>query len=499
MKTPKANRRAPGAKRSSSRGRSEPSHVVGIGGSAGSLEPLERFFRSLRPDSAMSFLVVTHRDPRSKGMMAEILARFTKMKVCEAKQGARLERGVTYVVPSDRHLDLRDGRIELLDRPTDVRARTPIDSLFRAIANDRRERGVGVVFSGMGADGTIGLAAIKENLGVALVQDPLSAAYDAMPRSAISAELADFVGTPETLAETLDALASHLITRSSPPDRGVERGPSEASSTDEVLALVRGRTGHDFSQYKRSTIARRVERRLNLHRIVDIPSYLDLLVRDGTEIDRLFADLLIGVTRFFRDPEVWESLAAQALELFRHRPAERPLRVWVAGCASGEEAYSMAIVLREYWAASGRKEPLNVQLYATDLDRTAIDRARKGCYGLAIAADVSRERLTRFFVEDGGGYRVKKDIRDMVVFATQNVISDPPFTKLDILSCRNVLIYLEPQLQRKVVPLFLHALAPGGILVVGRSEAVHGFEDAFITVDTENKLFRIKLNILRRT
>ncbi len=465
--------------------------MVGIGGSAGSLEPIERFLGAIAPSTTMAFIVVTHRDPRSKGtMMVDILARFTEMRVSEATQGLVVERGVVYVVPSDKHLDMRDGRVELRDRPNDARERTPIDSLFRAIAGDRGDRGVAVVLSGMGSDGTVGLAAIKEHLGIALVQEPSSAAYDAMPRSAIATGLADVIDRPEKLAETLMAIAAQ-------PGSAIESvadvpssGGGDASLAD-VLAVVRSHSGNDFAQYKKSTMARRIERRMKLHRVPDIASYVALLERDPAEIDRLFGDLLIGVTRFFRDPDAFEALKKDALPgVYSGRSSSGPVRAWVAGCATGEEAYSLAMLIREHWEEQGRKEPVDVLIYATDLDGAAIARARKGIYPHDIAVDVSPERLARFFVKEEGGYRVRKELRDMVVFATQNLVSDPPFTKLDILCCRNVLIYLQPDLQRKIMPMFLYALAPGGVLFLGMAEAVHGFEDGFTPIRGDLKLWK---------
>jgi two-component system CheB/CheR fusion protein len=372
----------------------------------------------------------------------------------------------------------------LEDRPVDARAWTPIDSLFRSIANDRQDRSVGVVLSGMGTDGTIGLAAIKENLGFALVQTPTSAAYDEMPSSAIAADLADFVGTPTELATRLNALIAHTTAR-------LEAAESVSSTViAAVLGAIRARTGHDFSQYKKSTIERRVERRMNLNRMTDARRYVELLQRDQAEVDRLFSDLLIGVTRFFRDPEAFDALKAALPELLQKRASDRPLRVWIAGCATGEEAYSVAIAIREHWEDGGYEGTLNVQIYATDLDRAAIERARKARYGLDIAVDVSPERLARFFVEEGGYYRVKKSLRDMIVFAKHDIITDPPFTKIDILSCRNLLIYLELELQRKVVPLFFYALVPGGLLFLGKSEGVGKLADRFRPVDASHKIFK---------
>jgi two-component system, chemotaxis family, CheB/CheR fusion protein len=478
----------------------EPSHVVGVGGSAGSLEPLERFFAAVPRDTTMSFVVVTHRDPRSKEMMPDILSRFTQLPVREATHGAVVERGVICIVPSDKHFAIQNGRIDLVDRPSDSRARAPIDFLFGTIAAAHGERSVGVVLSGMGTDGTVGLAAIKARHGSTLVQDPASCTYDAMPRSAIVAGVADFVGTPESLVETLETIVANAATTGvagrDAATTGVAGRDAAAASPngalDAVLAAVRTRTGHDFSQYKKNTLLRRIDRRSQHLRVPDLSRYLAYVARHPEEIDRLVGDLLIGVTRFFRDPEVFSALKQRIALLLEANAPERPLRVWVAGCATGEEAYSLAIAIRECWEQRHGTEPLHLQIYATDLDGAAIRHARQGVYAKGLTADVSPERLARFFVADGARYRVTKTIRDTVVFATQNLVSDPPFTKLDILSCRNVLIYLEPELQRRLLPIFLYALKPRGLLVLGASEGVNGFEDGFRPVVGERKIFERK-------
>ncbi len=469
-------------------GSSHASQVVGVGGSAGSLEGLEAFFRAIRSGSKMAFVVVTHRDPRSSGrIMVELLARFTAMPVREATQGAVLERGAVYVVPSDQELHLRDGRIALRARPIDAGPPTAIDSLFRALAEHAEAHAFGVLLSGMGADGTVGLAAIKKGGGRTFVQDPKTAAFAPMPTSAIAAGVADFVSAPDVLAQAVDGVEGVIDARGSAavrPQVGIV-GPAE------ILALVHARTGQDFSHYKKNTMARRIERRRLLHRAPDAAAYLRLLEQDEAEMSALFTDLLVNVTRFFRDPELWSALGTIALaELGERHPAERPLRAWVAGCSTGEEAYSLAIVIREYWEKRRPQQSWHVQIYATDLDPDAIVRARAGWYPRIIETDVSSERLARFFAQEGAGYRIKKDVRDMVVFATHNVTSDPPFTKLDILACRNLLIYLDVEMQGRVLPLLAHALSPGGILVLGRPEELGVLADSFAPIARGLEIYR---------
>ena len=399
------------------------SQVVGVGGSAGSLEALEAFFKALRPDSEKAFVVVTHRDPRSKGIMVELLARFTAMPVREATQGTMLTRGAVYVVPADKYLQMLDGRVALRARPVASHPPTAIDALFQALAEHAHERTTGVLLSGMGKDGTAGLAAIRERGGRTLVQDPQTAAYGPMPASAIAAGVADFVAAPAALANAVDGVEGVDA-------RGSAALPSaarEVAGPAEILALVHARTGHDFSHYKKNTMARRIERRVVLHRCAEATTYLELLEHDDAEVTLLFADLLINVTRFFRDPELWSGLKTLALPMLGDRhPAERPLRAWVSGCSTGEEAYSLAIVIREHWEEQPRKEPLHVQIYASDLDPDAIVRARAGWYPRTIDVDVSPGRLERFFIRERDGYRISKEVRDMVVFATHNVTSDPP-------------------------------------------------------------------------
>lgn len=453
--------------------------IVAIGGSAGSLAAIERLLSRIDAHVPAVFIVVTHRVPEHAGMMAEILSGFTKMAVrAVVDANTKLEPSTVYVTPPDRRIIVKGLQLSMGERPLD-RSRSAIDAVLRCVAAAAGRRGVGVLLTGMGSDGTAGLRAIKRAGGVTMAQDPSSAAYDQMPRSAIASGAVDVVASPEVLGDEIMSLLD-----------AATRPRTERDPLDTVLSFLRARTGHDFASYKRSTIERRVERRMQEQKVTELRAYVDLLERDPSEVERLFDDLLIGVTSFFRDPASFEALRDVALPaLLEGRANDRPLRAWVAGCATGEEAYSLAIAICE--SCERKKAPTPaIQIYATDLDKEAISRARQGFYPLSIAADVSPERLTRYFVHEDSGYRIKKEIRDTVVFATQNMISDPPFTRLDILSCRNVLIYLNADLQKKLLPLFFHALTPGGILVLGGSESIHGFDDAFEPVHSRWKIFR---------
>jgi two-component system CheB/CheR fusion protein len=364
----------------------------------------------------------------------------------------------------------------------------PIDGFFRSLAEDQQERAIGVVLSGMGSDGTLGLRSIKEKAGAAFVQAPTSAKFAGMPTSAIEAGLADVVAPVEELPIRILAYLQHAphIARPAPAPPEKAEGALE-----KVIVVLRMQTGNDFSLYKRSTIQRRVERRMGLHQIAQMSSYVRFLRENPKEVELLFKELLIGVTSFFRDPPAWEHLAREVMpSLLAGRASGSVVRAWVPGCSTGEEAYSLAIVFRE--ALERLKVPRNVllQVFATDLDRDAIEKARQGVYPLNIAADVSPERLRRFFLQEERGFRVSKEIREMVVFAPQNVIMDPPFTKLDIVSCRNLLIYLSPEVQRRLVPLFHYTLNPGGILFLGSAETIGAFASHFVPLDGKTRLYR---------
>lgn len=472
--------------------------VVGIGASAGGLEALEQFLGQVPAACGMAFVVVQHLDPTRKGVMPELLQRVTDMGVVQARNRLKVKPGCVYVIPPNRDLSLRRGTLYLLEPAAPRGLRLPIDSFFRSLAEDRRERGIGVVLSGMGSDGTLGLRAIKELGGLALVQEPGTAKFDGMPRSAIDAGLADIVAAPQDLPQRIAAAVGGAPAAVADGGGADSRNAARKGSLEKICALLRAHTGHDFSLYKKSTIYRRIERRMDLHRIDGIAAYVRYLNENPQELQLLFKELLIGVTSFFRDAPAWAALQTQALPaLLAESPAGRALRAWVPGCSSGEEAYSLAIAFREVLDRVKPKGRFSLQIFATDLDADAIQKARLGYYPATIAGDVSRARLDRFFVEEAGGYRVSTEIREMVVFAPQNVIMDPPFTKLDVVSCRNLMIYLGPELQKKLLPLFHYSLNPGGLLFLGNAESIGSFTDLFVPVDAKARLYRRASGMLR--
>ncbi len=462
--------------------------IVGIGASAGGLEALEVLLRHVPVTSEMALVIVLHLDPSRRDMMAELLQRATDRTVVQARNRMRVQPRGVYVIPPNKDLSIRDGVLQLTTRSTPHGARLPIDRFFRALAADQRGRSVGMILSGMGTDGTLGLQAIKEEGGVVLVQTPSTAKFDGMPRSAISTGMADIVGSPEELATKLPAFLAQARVAAG-PDPVLE--DHTRGALDRIAVLLRAHTGHDFSRYKKNTVYRRVERRMGLHQFDNIAGYVRYLQENRQELDLLFKELLIGVTSFFRDPGAWEHLREHGIPSLLCRPSRgRVMRAWVPGCSSGEEAYSLAIVFREALEKVQPNVPCALQIFATDLDRDAIDKARLGVFPSNIAADVSPKRLARFFVKDGSSYRVGKEVREMVVFAPQNVIMDPPFTKLDLLTCRNLLIYLEPEPQKKLIPLFHYSLNAGGLLFLGSAESTGGFEGLFSPLDSKSKLFR---------
>jgi len=417
------------------------------------------------------------------------LQRATALPVERITDRLRVRPNHVYVIPANKDLSLLRGALHLFEPASSRGLRLPIDFFFRSLAEDQRERSVGVILSGMGSDGTLGLRAIKEMAGVALAQDPATAKFDGMPRSAIDAGLADIMAPAEELFARLATYLQHapLAARSEPilDDR-------DQSGLDKVLILLRTQTGHDFSLYKKSTLYRRIERRMGLHQLDKIAHYVRFLQENPAERELLFKELLIGVTSFFRDPAAWVQLRDQVIPaLLAERPAGSPVRAWAAGCSTGEEAYSLGISFKEALEQISPPKTFSLQIFATDLDPDAIAKARQGLYPENITADVIPERLHRFFIhEDGGGYRIGKEIREMVTFAPQNVILDPPFTKLDLLICRNLLIYLTAELQKKLLALFHYSLNPGGVLLLGSAETVGGSSELFEPLDGKWRFYR---------
>jgi chemotaxis methyl-accepting protein methylase len=462
--------------------------IVGIGASAGGLEALEQFLRGVPQDSGMAFVIVQHLDPTHKGIMPELLQRATAMEVLQVRDRMRVKADCVYVIPPNKGMTILHGILHLFEPTVPRGLRLPIDFFLCSLAEDRQERSIGVVLSGMGADGTLGLKAIKAKGGLVLVQEPASARFDSMPRSAIAAGLADLVAPAEELPGKIADFLRHalMVARVQPPL--LEK---DQSSLEKICILLRAKTGHDFSLYKKNTVYRRIERRMGIHQLDRIAAYVRYLQENSQELELLFKELLIGVTSFFREPAAWEELRNDVIpSLLATRPSGGALRAWSVGCSTGEEAYSLAMIFREALDKTQPAEHFTLQLFATDLDPDAIDQARRGLYAADLSATVSPERLRRFFTKEEGGYRVGKEIREMVTFATQNVIMDSPFTKLDLLICRNLLIYLTPELQNKLLPVFHYSLRPGGVLFLGSAESISTFSDLFAPLNIKARLFR---------
>ena len=461
--------------------------IVGIGASAGGLEAFEQFFQNMKKDSGMAFVVIQHLDPHHVGIMPELLQRLTPMKVFQTTDGLKVKPNCVYVIPPNKSMSVLNGALHLFDPVESRGLRLPVDIFFRSLADDRRDKSIGIILSGMGSDGSLGLKAIKEKNGVVLVQDPLSAKFDGMPRSAIEAVIADIVAPADELPAKLIEFLKYIPVGTADADIDTKN----LSNLDKIIILLRDQSGNDFSQYKKNTLFRRIERRKGIHQIDKIHNYVRFLQGNPKEVEILFKELLIGVTSFFRDNAVWEMFKEEILPpILEQLPYGYVMRAWVAGCSTGEEAYSLAIVFKEVMDSKTSHKNISMQVFATDLDQDAIEIARKGYFPKNIAADVSPERLNRYFTVEADGYRLNTSIREMVVFAPQNVIKDPPFTKLDFLSCRNMLIYMEPELQKKLISLFHYSLNPGGIMLLGTAETLGGNKEGFVEIDGRLKLYK---------
>ncbi len=467
--------------------------IVGIGASAGGLAAFEAFFAGMpaAADTGMAFVLVQHLAPDHKSLLSELIRRYTPMTVFEVEDGMVVKPNCAYIIPPGRDLAFLHGTLQLLE-PSEPRGhRLPIDFFFRSLAQDQRELAIGIVLSGTGSDGTQGVRAIKAEGGMVMAQNTASTEFDGMPLSAIGTGLVDYELPPAEMPAQLIAYAAHAFGKL--PKSTTLWAPLVESAIKRIFILLRAQTGHDFSRYKPSTIHRRIERRMAVHRIEGIDGYVKYLQQTPAEVESLFRDFLIGVTSFFRDPEAFQVLEDQVIpKLFANKSPGAVIRVWSTGCSTGEEAYSIAILLVEQMEAL--KASFTVQLFATDIDSQAIATARNGVYPASIAVDLSPERLARFFTAeaDGSAYRIHKGIRDLLVFSEQDVIKDPPFSKLDLISCRNLLIYMGTDLQKRLIPLFHYALKPEGTLFLGTSEGVSEFDDLFTAIDRKAKLYRRK-------
>ncbi|MCB1053416.1 MAG: PAS domain-containing protein [Acidobacteria bacterium] len=461
--------------------------IVGLGASAGGLDPILRFFSQMPAEPGMAFVVVTHMDPQRPSSLAQLIQKKVRMRVHSLTEKMRARPNRVYVIAPGTQLSIQNGTLN--PEPWSVRPAVPhpIDHFLSELGKDQARNAVGMLLSGSGSDGIQGLRVLKAEGGLVLVQDPESAEHSEMPRRAVAAGLPDFLVEPEGLAETLMQWSGFRLELT---PSGTDSEPFQLVMK-EIFQLLRARTGHDFSRYKKNTLIRRIERRMSVHQMADIKAYFRFLQDSDVETQVLFKELLIGVTQFFRDPEAFELLETVYLpEYLREKPEGYLIRVWVPGCSTGEEAYSIAIVLQE--CMESIKRHFAVQIFGTDLDEAAIRTARSGLYSERISADIHPERLKKFFTREMNSYRIKKNIRKMVIFAPQNIVQDPPFTKLDLLSCRNLLIYFSPELQKKLMPVFHYSLKPDGLLFLGSSETIGQATDLFSLVERKWKILKRK-------
>jgi two-component system, chemotaxis family, CheB/CheR fusion protein len=471
-----------------------PFPIVGIGASAGGLEAFRQLLGALPADSGMAYVLVHHLDPRHESILANLLSQSTKMPVSEVKGNIRVEPNRVYVIPPSHDIGIADGMLKLVPRIQTGRLHMPIDYFLRTLAEAQGSQGIGVVLSGTATDGTLGLQAIKAEGGIAFAQDPASAQFDGMPRSAIAAGGVDFIMSPEGIARELTRLARHPYMAAGTPRALSGSAPAPTSEEEDrgslakIFTLLKAASGSDFAAYKKTTLRRRIARRMFVNRSETLEAYAQRLEGDTSEIHALYQDCLITVTSFFRDPAVFEALREQVFPvLLENRAPDVPVRVWVPGCATGEEVYSIAIGLLERAGELSRNPSL--QIFATDLSESALEKARAGLYPESIAQDVSAKRLQRFFAKVDGGYQISKTVRDACVFARHDLAKDPPFSRMDLISCRNVIIYMEPQLQERVLATFHYALNPGGFLVLGTSESVGASSAFLVPLDEKRRIY----------
>ena len=475
--------------------RSRPFPVVGIGASAGGLEAFRELLDHLPVDTGMAFVFIQHLDPTHESMLTQILSKATEIPVLEVKDGMPVESDHVYVIPPNTNLAIFHDALHLMPRTEARGQHMPIDHFFRSLAEDQKGKAIGVILSGTASDGMLGLKAIKAEGGISFAQDSQTAKYVGMPNSAVAAGCVDFVLSPERIAKELSRLGQHPYVVH--PQAAEEKAlPDEkADDLNRIFLLLRDRTGVDFAHYKRTSIRRRIHRRMVLHRLDKLADYVRYIQSNASEAEALYQDILISVTGFFRDPETFQALKEKVFTpiMASERAA---FRIWVPGCSTGEEVYSIAMSLLEF--LEDRSSTIPIQIFGTDINESAIERARTGIYPAGLMSDISPERMRRFFVELEEGYRINKPIRDMCVFARQDATRDPPFSRLDLISCRNVLIYLGAPLQKRVLPIFHYALKPSGFLLLGNSESIGGFSNLFASVDSKHKIYAKKVTPIRQ-
>ncbi len=461
--------------------------VVGIGASAGGLDAFNQLFNAMPAKSGAAFVLIQHLDPTHESLTAELLGRHTPMSVVQVSRTMAIEPDHVYVIPPNKYLGISDGKLRLT-MPMERRGlRMPVDFFLRSLAQERRERAIGIILSGSGTDGTLGLKEVKAGGGLTAVQDPKTAQYDGMPRSAIASGSVDYILPVSRIPEILTRYISHSYVRQATEEElPAEKAPESLTA---IIAILRARAKFDFTCYKRGTLVRRIQRRMSVRHVDQIGEYVRFLRREPAEASALFRDLLINVTSFFREPDSWDAFRELAVKrLLTGKEPDSPIRVWVPACASGEEAYSAAILMIEELRAAKRNCAL--QVFASDVDVEALEVARSGLYPESIAADVSPERLRRFFIKGDNHYRVNRELRESVTIAAQNLIADPPFSRLDLICCRNLLIYLDNDVQRRIISLLHFALNEGGFLFLGSAESVVAQDDLFETLSKKWRIYR---------
>jgi len=462
--------------------------IVAIGASAGGIEAFAELIRELPADTGMAFVLIQHLDPRHKSMLAELFSRQTTMSVKEVTDGMSVEPNHAYVIPPNASMTVSNRTLRLGPRIDSHGAHMETDRFMRSLAEDQGNRAIGVILSGTGTDGTLGMMEIQAHGGVTFAQDESTASYDGMPRSAIAAGCVDYVLPPDGIAQEITRIARHPYVGRDPASEIVQEVPAVDSGLSAIFQILQRATGVDFTHYRQTTVVRRIQRRMLVHKIDKLEDYVTHVQSSPAEVKALYRDMLINVTSFFRNPRVFEALKSQVFPgLLKNHPPESAIRIWTPGCASGEETYSVAIALLEF--LEGKAPYPSIQLFGTDVSESSVTKARSGSYPENIQADVSPERLRRYFAKSEGGYRISKSIRDMCIFAQHNVISDPPFSQMDLICCRNLLIYLEPVLQNKVIALFHYAARRGGYLVLGKSEGIGTSSNLFAVEDRALKIF----------
>lgn len=500
VKSEKPKTRITSKKKSPAQKQSQRFYTLGIGASAGGLEALKTFFDHTQPDSGMAYVVIQHLDPTHKSILSELIAGHTAMPVTEISDGMAIKSDSVYVIPPNRDLEVLNGHLHLSAPRATRKVRRTIDTFFQSLAADQQENAVGVILSGTGTEGSQGLKDIKSAGGITIVQDPKTALFAGMPANAINTQMPDYILSPDKiyqkLKQSLERKGKGRRTeQKSEPDSGIETPLDH--QLKRIFLIIRNQTGCDFSNYKSNTIARRIRKRADLLQIASLDDYVLYLQDHHEETEKLYKEFLIGVTSFFRNREVFSVIEKRVIpDLFVSCREKQEIRVWICGCSTGEEAYSLAILFKE--ALHKKRQFLKVVIFASDLDKDAIDFARNGLYPDTAIADVSEERLAQYFIKKGNDFQLRKEIREMVVFAHHNVIKDPPFSKVDLISCRNLLIYMNNDLQRKIIAMFHYSLNRRGILVLGTSESIGEYSAHFETFDSNTKIFRRKPESIRR-